>query len=267
MTDDAPADLTWLTQVDVRTLLSIFDVTVDLDREISIAKSTDTYVRIPMFEPQIKFQELCPSPQVNMISKYASGRAKAAEFLADRKIVKSVYRSSGYYYDAYIDVFFERERFAAAYAEIKGEYHRRKGGFRPSEASGLKEILHPEVVAVSWSRLESGNFADAAEAALKHLNTRVKHLVFTERGKEMDGMDLMNYAFSPSSPVVVLDDLSTISGRSIQKGYMLIAAGAMLGIRNPKAHENLVIDEPRCIHFLFLASLLLSRIDERISPK
>ena len=36
----------------------------------------------------------------------------------------------------------------------------------------------------------------------------------------------------------------------------------MTGIRNPKAHSNITIDPLRAIHFLYLASLLMYRIDE-----
>jgi hypothetical protein len=46
--------------------------------------------------------------------------------------------------------------------------------------------------------------------------------------------------------------------------HMQIFYGAMTGIRNPKAHANIQIDAVRSIHFMFLASLLLSKIDERI---
>jgi hypothetical protein len=42
-----------------------------------------------------------------------------------------------------------------------------------------------------------------------------------------------------------------------------IFARAMTGIRNPKARANAAIDAPRTLHFLFLASLLLFKIDER----
>ncbi|MBA7577516.1 hypothetical protein ES708_19369 [subsurface metagenome] len=44
---------------------------------------------------------------------------------------------------------------------------------------------------------------------------------------------------------------------------MQIFSGAMTGIRNPKAHENITIDSQRAIHFLFLASLLMFKIDEK----
>ncbi len=43
---------------------------------------------------------------------------------------------------------------------------------------------------------------------------------------------------------------------------MEIFAGTITGIRNPKAHDNIVIDEKRAIHLLYLASLLMYKLDE-----
>jgi uncharacterized protein (TIGR02391 family) len=74
----------------------------------------------------------------------------------------------------------------------------------------------------------------------------------------------MNKAFSVNKPIVTLDDLSTDTGRNIQQGYMQIYAGAMIGIRNPKAHANITIDGLRAKHHLYLASLLAYRFEERL---
>lgn len=123
-------------------------------------------------------------------------------------------------------------------------------------------LLHPEVRRVAQKRFEGGHFADAVEAALKEVNDRVKKIAKKLRGQELDGADLMYKVFSPNSPALLLGDLSTATGRSMQEGYMHIFAGAMTGIRNPKAHANIDIDPERAIHFLFLASLLMSKVDE-----
>jgi len=123
--------------------------------------------------------------------------------------------------------------------------------------------MHPSVVNVARTRFDSGHFADAVEAALKEVNDIVRQIVIAKGGQELDGADLMNKAFSVKNPVIVLDDLGTMTGRNIQQGYLQIFAGAMIGIRNPKAHANIAIDATRALHFLFLASLLLFKIDER----
>jgi|GEM_PF-3179975 len=127
---------------------------------------------------------------------------------------------------------------------------------------GLWDLLHPDVARVARGRFESGHFADSVEAALKEVNSAVKRRVKDATGQETDGSRLMEGAFSSTNPVIKLGDLSTESGKNIQSGYQRLFSGAMVGIRNPKAHENIEIDANRAMHFLFLASLLLHKLDE-----
>jgi len=127
-------------------------------------------------------------------------------------------------------------------------------------------LIHPIIAKVARERFDHGQFADAVESSFKQINKRVKDYVKAKIGKELDGASLMYHAFSPENPIIVLDDLKTVSGQDIQKGYMQIFAGSMTGVRNPKAHENIIIDEVRAIHFLFLASLLMFKLDEAGVP-
>jgi uncharacterized protein (TIGR02391 family) len=124
--------------------------------------------------------------------------------------------------------------------------------------------IHPKIAVVSKSRYEAQHYADSVESALKEVNNCVKNIYKRKTGKELDGADLMHTAFSPNNPTIVLSDLSTDSGKSMQQGYMEVFAGAMTGIRNPKAHENLDITENRARHFIYLASLLMQKIDEKV---
>lgn len=124
-------------------------------------------------------------------------------------------------------------------------------------------LINPAITRVSKSRFDSGHYADSVEAALKEINKVIKEIVKTDTGEELDGAQLMYKAFSPNQPVIRIGDLSSETGRNIQQGYMQIFAGAMIGIRNPKAHENIVINSNRAIHLLTLASLLISKLDEK----
>ena len=72
----------------------------------------------------------------------------------------------------------------------------------------------------------------------------------------------MTRAFSANNPIIEFGDLTTENGRNIQLGYMKIFEGAMIGIRNPKAHANLYPDENKSIHFLFLASFMFIKLQE-----
>jgi len=124
--------------------------------------------------------------------------------------------------------------------------------------------IHPKITSIAKSRFESIHYADAVESAFKEINSCIKDIVKRKTGNELDGAPLMYEAFSPKNPIIVLDDLSTESGRNVQQGYMEIFAGAMIGIRNPKAHDNIHITENRARHFIYLASLLMHKIEERV---
>ena len=123
------------------------------------------------------------------------------------------------------------------------------------------DLIHPSITQVAKTRFDSGHYADCAEAALKHINTVVKEIVLRQTGEELDGASLMKKAFSVNHPVIVIENINTDSGKSVQQGYMEMFAGAMMGIRNPKAHAVIVISRERAIHFLFFASLLMDTLD------
>lgn len=123
-------------------------------------------------------------------------------------------------------------------------------------------IIHPTISSVAKGRFDSEHYADSVEAALKEINTIVKNTVRNHTNQEFDGAGLMGKAFSVDAPIIKLADLSTESGKNVQKGYLQIFSGAMTGIRNPKAHENITIDKVRATHLLFLASLLMYKITD-----
>ncbi len=134
---------------------------------------------------------------------------------------------------------------------------------KPDPASAWS-LLHPRVQAVAGERFRTGHYADAVEAAFKELNNEVRTIAKSRGAPELDGAQLMHTAFSPKAPVIVLGDLSTQTGRDMQQGFMEIFAGGMLAIRNPKAHDNVVISPERAIHLLFVASTLWYTLDARL---
>ena len=125
------------------------------------------------------------------------------------------------------------------------------------------ELLHPRIRSLAKPRFESGFLGDAVETAFKEVNDTVKRIYLESECKELDGAGLMTTAFSPNNPVIRLSALESESDRNKQQGYMQIFAGAMTGIRNPKAHGNIESSRARTLHLLALASLLMHQIDER----
>jgi len=77
----------------------------------------------------------------------------------------------------------------------------------------------------------------------------------------------MRAIFNPEKDdkrLLTFENLDGKSGKNVQEGYMQIFAGAMQGIRNPKAHENMTATKESARDRIILASLLMKKIDEAI---
>jgi uncharacterized protein (TIGR02391 family) len=133
---------------------------------------------------------------------------------------------------------------------------------QPSNACSLFDQLrmHPLIKEVSGRLYRDGYYAQAIFEAFKAVNNRVKE----KAGRaDLDGKDLMAKAFRKEAPILRLAPLSTQSDMDEQEGFMLLFLGAMVGIRNPKAHEMVSQTDPdRALEYLAFASLLCRRVDE-----
>lgn len=128
-------------------------------------------------------------------------------------------------------------------------------------AAGFDPPTFDQVVDDDALRLTSrqlfldGYYALAVEEAYKCLNNIVKDLTSLS---ELDGVSLMQRAFSPKNPVLRLNALRTQSENDQQRGYMEMFAAVMTGIRNPRAHEHKYLDDPdTALELLGLANHLV----------
>ena len=72
----------------------------------------------------------------------------------------------------------------------------------------------------------------------------------------------MRAAFSANSPLLYLNSLQSESDRNEQRGYMDLFAGAMTGIRNPRAHEHDIEDDPQvALELLVIANHLMRKLN------
>lgn len=78
----------------------------------------------------------------------------------------------------------------------------------------------------------------------------------------------MREAFSANSPTLKLNKFVSASEKDEQRGYMDIFAGTMIGIRNPRAHEHELDDEPEvALEILVLANHLMRKLNNStLSP-
>ena len=123
------------------------------------------------------------------------------------------------------------------------------------------QILHPKIIEVTKQRFGAGLYADAVEAAFKEINTRVKEMYQQKCGNIKDGAELMYSAFAAKNPILQFASTSPYSDFDVQEGYMHMFAGAMQGIRNPKAHANETIDKSDALRKLTFASMLMYKLD------
>ncbi|MDD3262480.1 MAG: TIGR02391 family protein [Candidatus Absconditabacteria bacterium] len=123
-------------------------------------------------------------------------------------------------------------------------------------------LFKQELIDISKKLFDDGHYSSSVLEAMKLVNNKVKEIVKNSAGQEFDGAPLMDRAFSLGSPIIKLSDLSGQTEKDIQQGYMALFKGAMLAIRNPKAHDYIQLEKEKAIHFLFLANLLLMRLKE-----
>ncbi len=121
-----------------------------------------------------------------------------------------------------------------------------------------KMQFHPKVIEASKELFEDGHYRDAIYRAFVEVNNFVKD----KANSQLDGRKLMSTVFSLDNPVIKLNPLKTQSDKDEQEGFMFLFMGAMEGIRNPKAHENIIQNDPyKALEYLSFASLLMQTID------
>ena len=121
--------------------------------------------------------------------------------------------------------------------------------------------IHPKLPSKVRKLFDDGHFAEATSHAFKYLDKQVEKL----SGLSDSGFSLMMDAFDSKKPKIKLTPLNTQSEKDEQEGYRFVFAGSMRAIRNPRAHEFSVVDDPdTCLDHLTFVSLLLRRLEQHI---
>lgn len=118
--------------------------------------------------------------------------------------------------------------------------------------------IHPEIERAIGKLFRDGHYANAVEDACKVLDGLVK----IRSGRfDRSGTELMQNVFSPKAPTLRFNDLLTETGRSEQQGMMFLYSGAMLALRNPRAHELIQDDPEQALEYIGFLSLLAKLLD------
>jgi uncharacterized protein (TIGR02391 family) len=131
----------------------------------------------------------------------------------------------------------------------------------PITPNRLYDLLsfHPRIVKASRSQFKSGLYSDAIFNAFRCVEILAKE----KSGLKGNGADLMHRIFNERGPIVKLNKMQQDYDIDEQTGFRFIYVGAMIGIRNPKAHAEVQQRDPyRTLEYLSLASLLAKRLEE-----
>jgi uncharacterized protein (TIGR02391 family) len=161
----------------------------------------------------------------------------------------------------------EESRFFIAFSYLQNRIDTRKRILHQCQPSPkyLWDDIHESIKKVSESKYQSKHYADAVESAFKEVIKRVKDYVnpIIMVNPKLDGDRLMNraFGFENQEPIIKFNDLITDEHKDEQRGIMNLFKG-IVGIRNRKAHENIILEDPlRALEYLATASLLMRLLD------
>jgi uncharacterized protein (TIGR02391 family) len=117
--------------------------------------------------------------------------------------------------------------------------------------------LHSEIARAASALYQGGHYASAIEDAVKALNGLVRF----RSDETLDGTALMQRVFSPKDPILRFNDLKDKTDQDEQQGFMMLFCGAVVGLRNPRAHKLIKDDPERALEFIAFVSLLAKLLD------
>ena len=119
-------------------------------------------------------------------------------------------------------------------------------------------VTQGDLRAATRSLFKDGHYAESVRQGFVCLDNAVR----TKAASDLTGDKLMRWAFSANNPRLKLNRVRSVSEHDEQRGYMELYAGAMTGIRNPRAHEVAIKDDTETtIELLALANHLMRRLD------
>ena len=136
------------------------------------------------------------------------------------------------------------------------------GAAPPSRVAPVRRLsienFHAEVISSSSELFADGHYEAAVSEAFKSIEVRVRNLI----GSTQSGVKLMGEAFGGSDPQVPVATSAGQSGKDEQEGFAALFRGAMLGVRNPRAHDLFKPRDPQqALEYLGFASLLHRQLD------
>jgi len=117
--------------------------------------------------------------------------------------------------------------------------------------------LHPTIASACTDTYKNGHYRESV------LNASIALVDYVKRisAQTLDGSALMSSVFSANKPSLAFNDLTSKTERDEQEGFMHLFMGAVLALRNPRAHA-LFDDSPEiALDYIAFLSMLAKRLD------
>jgi uncharacterized protein (TIGR02391 family) len=135
---------------------------------------------------------------------------------------------------------------------------------KKAEAMFDQILTHSVIKQVSKNHFMNGEYRSAVLDAMIQLEEMIKikaKLPKDDRGNELFGCSLMYTVFNSNIPILKWSKLERQNEKDELSGYSHIFAGAVQGIRDPKAHMIFEQRPLRALQLLTLASLLADLVE------
>jgi uncharacterized protein (TIGR02391 family) len=119
--------------------------------------------------------------------------------------------------------------------------------------------LHPRIAAVCVDLYRDRHYRQAVLDASIALVNYVKE---KSRRHDLDGVPLMSTVFSANSPVLAFNALADQTDKDEQQGMMHLFMGAVLALRNPRAHSVFDDSPELALDAIAFLSMLAKRLDD-----
>lgn len=130
-----------------------------------------------------------------------------------------------------------------------------EGVVEPLENQRESSDLHPLVIKASARLYNDGHYRNAILDAFIVLIDQIK---IKSGRQDLDGVQLIDHVFSPKNPILIVSN-----DMDEQLGFAWLFKGAVMGIRNPKAHKYVEqMDPQRALEWLAFASVLCRVLDD-----
>jgi uncharacterized protein (TIGR02391 family) len=119
--------------------------------------------------------------------------------------------------------------------------------------------LHQRIAAAASELYRDGHYRNAVLDAALALENFVKE---KSRRHDLTGSGLMTTVFSKNDSILAINNLADQTDRDEQEGIMHLFLGAVLGLRNPRAHALFDDSAELALEYIALLSLLAKIVEK-----